>query len=224
MSYPYDYLFKLIIIGNAGTGKTSLCRKYVENVTTPYYDTTIGVEFFSKIITFDGDCDQLLLQNKKFKIHIWDTAGQECFRSIIKSYYRDVAGVFLVCDLTRRATLEDLKFWIKEIDTYGPAEKPEYTLLCNKKDMQNKYAIFYEDIVKFCEERNIKYKFTTYRDNSMSEAVDDMVSKIYTKYKTGPKHEIYPGIRTHSLVEESNKKRDLCSGYSRGKMDCCSIS
>ena len=51
MSYPYDYLFKLIIIGNAGTGKTSLCRKYVENVTTPYYDTTIGVEFFSKILT-----------------------------------------------------------------------------------------------------------------------------------------------------------------------------
>ena len=90
--------------------------------------------------------------------------------------------------------------------------------------MQNKYAIFYEDITKFCEGRNIKYRFTTYRDNSMSEAVDDMVSKIYTKYKTGPKHESYPGIRTHSLVKEGNKKRDLCSGYSRGNMDCCSIS
>jgi len=223
MSYPYDYLFKLIIIGNAGTGKTSLCRKYIDNVTTPYYDTTIGVEFFSNILAFDDSYKNTLLRNKKFKVHIWDTAGQETFRSIIKTYYRDIAGAFLVCDLTRKSTLSDLKHWINEIEMHGPDEKPEYTLLCNKKDLAHKYSINFEDIVKFCKEHKINYKFTSYTDDSMGEAVLDMVSKIYTKIKKNPKNIIYPGVMPHLLVEQSNKKRDLCSGFPRGENECCTI-
>ena len=224
MSYPYDYLFKLIVIGNAGTGKTSLCQKYVEDRVIPYYDTTIGVEYFSKIVEFDETHDNDLLKNKKFKIQIWDTAGQEAFRSIIKSYYRDVAGVFLVCDLTRKSSLNDLKYWIDEVTKNGPKERPEFILLCNKKDLTHKYSIFHEDIRNFCEDNNVTYKFTSYKDDSMKSAAELMISNIYTKFKTGPKHEDFPGIKKHQLVEEGNKVRDLCIGYSRGKNNCCTIS
>ena len=223
MSYPYDYLFKLIVIGNAGTGKTSLCQKYIEGRTTPYYDTTIGVEFFSKIIEFNNDYKDELLRNKKIKIQIWDTAGQEAFRSIITSYYRDVAGVFLVCDLTRKSSLDDLKYWIDEVDKNGPTERPEFILICNKKDLSDKYAIYHEDIRNFCEDNNITYKFTTYRDDSMKSAVELMIKNIYTKFKTGPKLENFPGIRKHQLVDDNNKIRDLCVSYSRGRTNCCTI-
>ena len=222
MSCPYDYLFKLIVIGNAGTGKTSLCQKYIDGRTVPYYDTTIGVEFFSKIVEFGEDAKHEILRNKKFKIQIWDTAGQEAFRSIIKSYYRDVAGVFLVCDLTRRSSLNDLKYWIDEVKKHSSNSNPEYILICNKKDLTDKYAIFHEDIRNFCEDNKITYKFTTYKNDSMKSAVELMINNIYTRYKTGPKLEEYPGIRKHQMIQE-NKIRDLCVGYSRGRHNCCSI-
>ncbi|EMS64610.1 Ras-related protein Rab-2-B [Triticum urartu] len=90
----YAYLFKYIIIGDTGVGKSCLLLQFTDKRFQPVHDLTIGVEFGARMITID---------NKPIKLQIWDTAGQESFRSITRSYYRGAAGALLVYDITRRA-------------------------------------------------------------------------------------------------------------------------
>jgi small GTP-binding protein len=92
-----DYLFKIILIGDCNVGKTSFLYKFVENYNTKVYEPTIGVDFNSKIVEDSN--------NNKIKLHIWDTAGQEKFRSIVETYYRDAAGVILIYDITNKEFL-----------------------------------------------------------------------------------------------------------------------
>nr|DAD24342.1 TPA_asm: hypothetical protein HUJ06_025806 [Nelumbo nucifera] len=90
----YAYLFKYIVIGDTGVGKSCLLLQFTDKRFQPVHDLTIGVEFGARMITID---------NKPIKLQIWDTAGQESFRSITRSYYRGAAGALLVYDITRRA-------------------------------------------------------------------------------------------------------------------------
>merc|ERR1711887_520527 len=92
-SMSYAYLFKYIIIGDTGVGKSCLLLQFTDKRFQPVHDLTIGVEFGARMITID---------NKQIKLQIWDTAGQESFRSITRSYYRGAAGALLVYDITRR--------------------------------------------------------------------------------------------------------------------------
>lgn len=92
MSETYDFLFKFLVIGNAGTGKSCLLHQFIEKKFKDDSNHTIGVEFGSKIINVGG---------KYVKLQIWDTAGQERFRSVTRSYYRGAAGALLVYDITR---------------------------------------------------------------------------------------------------------------------------
>ncbi|XP_038665371.1 ras-related protein Rab-2A isoform X2 [Scyliorhinus canicula] len=87
----YAYLFKYIIIGDTGVGKSCLLLQFTDKRFQPVHDLTIGVEFGARMITIDG---------KQIKLQIWDTAGQESFRSITRSYYRGAAGALLVYDIT----------------------------------------------------------------------------------------------------------------------------
>eukprot|EP01119_Soliformovum_irregulare_P010013 TRINITY_DN2424_c0_g1_i7.p1 TRINITY_DN2424_c0_g1~~TRINITY_DN2424_c0_g1_i7.p1 ORF type:complete len:157 (-),score=6.39 TRINITY_DN2424_c0_g1_i7:363-833(-) len=101
----YDYLFKYIIIGDSGVGKSCLLLQFTDKRFQPAHDLTIGVEFGSRMISIDG---------KQVKLQIWDTAGQESFRSITRSYYRGAAGALLVYDITRRETFNHLTCWLED--------------------------------------------------------------------------------------------------------------
>ncbi|XKL59540.1 hypothetical protein PGB90_000556 [Kerria lacca] len=101
----YAYLFKYIIIGDTGVGKSCLLLQFTDKRFQPVHDLTIGVEFGARMITID---------NKQIKLQIWDTAGQEAFRSITRSYYRGAAGALLVYDITRRDTFNHLTTWLED--------------------------------------------------------------------------------------------------------------
>merc|ERR1712072_165860 len=106
----YDYLFKYIIIGDTGVGKSCLLLQFTDRRFQPIHDLTIGVEFGARMITID---------KKQIKLQIWDTAGQESFRSITRSYYRGAAGALLVYDITRRETFTHLTSWLEESKQHG---------------------------------------------------------------------------------------------------------
>ncbi|XP_047051718.1 ras-related protein Rab-2-A-like [Lolium rigidum] len=89
----YAYLFKYIVVGDIGVGKSCLLLQFTDKRFKPDHDLTIGVEHGSRMVTID---------NKKIKISIWDTAGQEAFRSITRSYYRSAVAALVVYDITRR--------------------------------------------------------------------------------------------------------------------------
>ena len=103
----YNYLFKLIVIGDPGVGKTALVQQLTKKQFPQHYETTIGIDFATKTI--------LIKDNMLIKSHIWDTAGQENFSSIIASYYREVAGAMVVFDLTNAESFDHCAFWLSEL-------------------------------------------------------------------------------------------------------------
>ena len=121
----YSYLFKYIVIGDTSVGKSCLLLQFLEKKFKFDHDTTIGVEFGSKIIT---------VKDKHIKLQIWDTAGQETFKSITRSYYRGSIGVILVYDITNRDSFNNISKWLDETKSYAN-DKITVMLVANKTDL-----------------------------------------------------------------------------------------
>jgi len=130
-SFPYDYLFKVLIIGDASVGKSSMLLRFTDDSFDEHIQSTIGVDFKVKHLEVGG---------KRVKLTIWDTAGQERFRTLTSSYYRGAHGVVLVYDVTRMDTFENLQQWLKEVQLYSPnnGESVVKLLVGNKIDLERK--------------------------------------------------------------------------------------
>jgi Ras-related protein Rab-18 len=127
-TFPYDHLFKILIIGDAGVGKSSMLLRFTDDSFDEHIQSTIGVDFKVK---------HLDVNEKRVKLTIWDTAGQERFRTLTSSYYRGAHGVVLVYDVTRTDTFENLQQWLKEVNMYSPnnGEAVVKLLVGNKIDL-----------------------------------------------------------------------------------------
>ena len=134
----YDYIIKLLIIGDASVGKSNITSKYVNNKTELTYDMTIGIELAVKYVTID---------EIKYKLHIWDTAGQEMFRSISKMYYRDAKCCLIVYDITNRKSFLSLQNWYDEIIKAEPFIN--ITIIGNKTDLEYQRVVDYEEGLDF---------------------------------------------------------------------------
>lgn len=128
----FDYVFKLLMIGDSGVGKSSLLLRF----TSDSFDDlspTIGVDFKLKLMTIGG---------KRLKLTIWDTAGQERFRTLTSSYYRGAQGIIFVYDVTRRETFTNLsEIWAKEVDLYSTNQDCIKMLVGNKVDRENERVV-----------------------------------------------------------------------------------
>lgn len=127
--FPYDHLFKILMIGDAGVGKSSMLLRFTDDSFDDHIQSTIGVDF--KVKHMD-------VNDKRVKLTIWDTAGQERFRTLTSSYYRGAQGVVMVYDVTRRDSFENLEQWLKEIKLYSPnnGEGVVKLLVGNKIDLE----------------------------------------------------------------------------------------
>ncbi|KAI9522386.1 Ras- protein Rab-1A [Dissostichus eleginoides] len=131
MNPEYDYLFKLLLIGDSGVGKSCLLLRFADDTYTESYISTIGVDFKIRTIDMDG---------KTVKLQIWDTAGQERFRTITSSYYRGAHGIIIVYDVTEQESFNNVKQWLDEIDRYA-CENVSRLLVGNKSDLVSKKVV-----------------------------------------------------------------------------------
>ena len=106
----YDYLFKLVLIGDTGVGKSCLLLRFADDAFTESYISTIGVDFRFRTVK---------IENKTFKLQIWDTAGQERFRTITSAYYRGADGIIMVYDVTDRESFDHIQDWLHEVNRYA---------------------------------------------------------------------------------------------------------
>ena len=144
----YNYLFKLVLIGNTGVGKSSLLFRFSENVWEDKFIPTIGVDFVRIFIIISQKLKTLEVDGKKVKLQIWDTAGQEKFRNINASYYKGANGILVVYDITNRETFDGLTSWLIEIEKNS--SKDVYKLLIgNKNDLDEKRQITYNEGKEF---------------------------------------------------------------------------
>jgi len=151
----YDLLFKLLLIGDSGVGKTCVLFRFSDDTFNTTFISTIGIDF--KIKTVE-------LQGKKIKLQIWDTAGQERFHTITTSYYRGANGILLVYDITNPKSFDNISKWLRNINEHA-SEDVERMLIGNKCDMEEKRLISKERGEKVAEENGIKFYETSAKEN-----------------------------------------------------------
>ncbi|CAL5366750.1 unnamed protein product [Camellia sinensis] len=156
MNTEYDYLFKLLLIGDSGVGKSCLLLRFADDSYLDSYISTIGVDFKIRTVEQDG---------KTIKLQIWDTAGQERFRTITSSYYRGAHGIIIVYDITDQESFNNVKQWLNEIDRYA-SENVNKLLVGNKCDLTDNRAVSYDTAKAFADEIGIPFMETSAKDST----------------------------------------------------------
>mmetsp|Transcript_18595 Transcript_18595/g.46411 ORF Transcript_18595/g.46411 Transcript_18595/m.46411 type:complete len:220 (+) Transcript_18595:277-936(+) len=153
---PYDHLFKILLVGDSGVGKSSLMLRFCDDTFNERQLATIGVDFRTK---------HLVLKRKNVKLAVWDTAGQERFRTMTSSYYRGAQGVILAFDVTSAETFYNLPKWISEVRSHSTHEKAKLLLVGNKVDLANERQVSREKAEEYAESNGMKYVETSARTN-----------------------------------------------------------
>jgi Ras-related protein Rab-1A len=173
----YDYLFKLLLIGDSGVGKSCLLLRFADDTYTESYISTIGVDFKIRTIELEG---------KTVKLQIWDTAGQERFRTITSSYYRGAHGIIVVYDVTDNDTFTNVKQWLQEIDRYA-SEGVNKLLVGNKSDLTSKKVVEYTVAKEFAEQLNIPFLETSAKNaTNVEQAFLTMAKQIKDRMASTP--------------------------------------
>ncbi|CAA3024713.1 ras-related RABE1c [Olea europaea subsp. europaea] len=158
----YDYLIKLLLIGDSGVGKSCLLLRFSDGSFTTSFITTIGIDFKIRTIELDG---------KRIKLQIWDTAGQERFRTITTAYYRGAMGILLVYDVTDESSFNNIRNWIRNIEQHA-SDNVNKILVGNKADMdESKRAVPTSRGQALADEYGIKFFETSAKTNMNVEEV-----------------------------------------------------
>lgn len=209
LQQEYDYLFKLLLIGNSSVGKSCLLLRFSDNIFNDNFLPTIGVDF--KIRTFD-------LQNKTIKMQIWDTAGQERFKTITSSYYRGAHGVILVYDITDRQSFNDLENWHAETEKHA-SEDIVKMLIGNKNDLESSRVVTFNEGKSYAMANGMEFIETSAKGNiNIEEAFFMIARKIKEKaQKFEEKHsgELYKKKKlnnntTKITTEDEETKKNCC--------------
>lgn len=195
----YEYIFKVILIGSAGVGKSSILQRYIQKIFTDTYSCTIGVDFFMKSIEIEG---------KNVKMQIWDTAGTEKYRSITTSYYRGAHAAFIVFDLTNKESFEALPQWIENYFKYSNKDlEKNIILIGNKNDLVDKRIVTELDIENFAKINKMKYFETSAKnDVNIEESFRYIAEKLYKEYKE--KYGEGSTVRKNNVISDKNLKNN----------------
>ncbi|XP_025090535.1 ras-related protein Rab-35-like [Pomacea canaliculata] len=203
MAREYDHLFKLLIIGDSGVGKSSLLLRFADNIFSGTYITTIGVDFKIRTVDVNGE---------KVKLQIWDTAGQERFRTITSTYYRGTHGVVVVYDVTSGESFANVRRWLHEID--NNCDVVNRILVGNKNDDPERKVVLTEDAQTFAQQMGIQLFETSAKENINVEEMFLAITKqvLQTKKEQQRKAAEQP-VNTISLTDKSRggRKNKCCS-------------
>merc|ERR1711974_59727 len=200
----YDYLIKLLLIGDSGVGKSCLLLRFSDDSFTPSFITTIGIDF--KIRTID-------LEGKRIKLQIWDTAGQERFRTITTAYYRGAMGILLVFDLTEEKSFANIRNWMKNIEQHASSDVNKM-LIGNKCDLEDKRLITAEQAKELADEYGIRYLETSAKSSTNVEKAFIELAADIKKKQIDPNPDAVPTESDNIVIGGSGtpeKKKSCCS-------------
>ena len=167
----FNYLYKYIIIGDSSVGKSCIMVKYINGGFDEEFKTTIGIEFGSKNETIKG---------KIYRIQIWDTAGQETFRSITRAYYKNSVCAFIVYDVTNKKTFANVQDWFNDCKKQTP-KTVTMVLVGNKIDLEDKREVSYEDGENFAKENGMLFYETSAKNGDNIEKMFYESAEIIAK-------------------------------------------
>ncbi len=204
----YDHLYKIVIIGDSGVGKTSLISKYVKGIFPSSPLPTIAIEFATKIIQ--------IKEGGYIKAQIWDTAGQERYKSITSHHYKKAIGGLIVYDITRRTTYDHVYQWL--CDLKDNAEKGVIsTLIGNKKDLlernNRKREVTYNEASDLAKKYNMLfYETSAFNNENVTDAFEDLLQRIYTERRKISNIQKNHGISLKTNIAKNEEKDSFCCG------------
>ncbi|CAI9089160.1 OLC1v1023671C1 [Oldenlandia corymbosa var. corymbosa] len=208
----YDYLFKLVLIGDSGVGKSNLLSRFTRNEFNLESKSTIGVEFATRSLNID---------TKVIKAQIWDTAGQERYRAITSAYYRGAVGALLVYDVTRRATFENVERWLRELRDHTDPNIV-VMLIGNKSDLRHLVAVPTEDGKALAERESLYFMETSALEaTNVENAFAEVLTQIY-RIVSKKAVEANDESATSSLPPKGETINIKDEGSSWKRFGCCS--
>ncbi|CAD8183747.1 unnamed protein product [Paramecium pentaurelia] len=185
-SQDYDWLVKVIVIGDSGVGKTNILSQFCDAKFSITHMATLGVDFKIKTIDVDG---------KKLKLQIWDTAGQERFRNITKTYYKGAQGVILSYSVIDRQSFQNVDGWLRSIQENTNSSDVQLVLVGNKADMSAERQVTLEEGKKLSQQFNIPFFETSAKSNlNINETFHNLAQRI---------------IQTLSKMQANDDKQNL---------------
>ena len=210
----FNYLYKYIVIGDSFVGKSCIVAKYIHGGFDEEFKTTIGIEFGSKDLTING---------KVYRIQIWDTAGQETFRSITRAYYKNSVCSFIVYDVTNRQSFLNVQDWFNECKKQTP-KTAMMVLVGNKIDLNNKREVSYEEGENFAKNNSMLFYETSAKngdniENMFYESAEIIANKINEGYYDLDRENC--GIKMGFYPSEKIVLKDIKSDKDNNKKLCC---
>ena len=212
MSINFHYLLKYVIIGDSGVGKSNILLQYINGKFNEDFKATVGVEFGAKNIEING---------RIYRIQIWDTAGQENFRSIARAYYKNSICACIVYDITNRNSFNSVQSWIDDCTKQTP-RNILLLLIGNKNDLNDKREVQYEEGEEFAKKKNMIFLETSAKTgNNIDKIFEKSVKKIDqniidNKYDLDNENcGIRKGLKTESFVLSVEKAKE------KKKKKCC---
>lgn len=207
----YSYLFKYILIGDTGVGKTCMLLQFTDKRFSHEHDMTIGVEFGTSSVT---------VNNESIKLQIWDTAGQETFRSITRSYYTNTAGCILVYDITRRDSFKHVSSWLEDAKSLASSTL-QVMLVGNKTDLETHRQVSTEEGQNYANQHGLLFCETSAKSREVDHCFKSLAERIYQQVKLGnidPNNQnsgVQYGLGTNkplnNVVDHTeDKKEDKC--------------
>ena len=200
----YDYIFKVLLLGNSDVGKSSLLLRFVDQVWNDSFVPTIGVDFKVKTVEI-GD--------KKIKMQIWDTAGQERFRNVVSTYFRGSNGILLIYDVTNKDSFKNLESWLIEIEK-NASENVLKILIGNKNDLVDDKEITTEEGQKFANRNNMQFIETSAKMNTNVTEAFETLGKLMIEFSS--KQNLLTQQKKETKKLSSSSGKDLNS-----KKVCC---
>ncbi|KAH0787083.1 small GTP-binding protein [Histomonas meleagridis] len=189
---------KIIFVGEAAVGKTCIVKNYIEGVFTAT-DYTIGGAFYTK--TIDDE-------DGKFQLSIWDTAGQEQYRTLIPMYYRNAAIAVIVFDITNQQTFDQVRFWVGDIKKTTQEDNIIYVLCGNKIDLEENRMVSKDDVDQFAQNAKDLFQFVYIETSAKTgTGIDNLFQFIISTIKTKG---LAKKIKDPSLVPLVQEKKKCC--------------
>ena len=202
MEEEYDYIFKVLLVGNSDVGKSSLILRYVDQIWNDVFVPTIGVDFKVKSLEVD---------KKLVKMQIWDTAGQERFRNVISSYFKGAHGILLIYDITAKDSFKELENWLGEVERNANSQVLKI-LIGNKCDLEDRREISKDEGEAFAMRNGMQFMETSAKLNTNVNEAFEALAKIMVESSNK---------RNAINFEKKTIKVDKGANLNTQKKKCC---